>query len=129
MSRRILILEDDPPSLALARYLLEAVGHRILAARDGAEGVRLALAEPVDLIVCDLQIPTLNGYEVLARLRADRAWRRAPVVAVTASSMVGDRERVLAAGFDGYISKPIDPAEFATEIGRFWADAVGSVDG
>jgi CheY-like chemotaxis protein len=119
MSARILILEDDIASLALVQYLLEAAGFRTVAAGDGAQGARIALSDPVDLILCDLQVPYLNGYEVLGRLRSDPAWPPVPVIAVTASSMIGDRERVLAAGFDGYISKPIDPQTFVGELGRY----------
>jgi len=127
MSARILIIEDDFPSSALVRYMLEAAGHTIIAAGDGAQGVNIALTQPVDLVICDLQLPKMDGYAVLARLLSEREWRRVPVIAVTASSMTGAREGVLAAGFDGYISKPIEPDTFVAQVNEFLlADRPGS---
>ena len=126
MSGHILIIEDDPPSLALAQYLLHCAGHRTAAACDGPRGVEAALRDAPDLILCDLQLPHLNGFEVLARLRADRRWRRVPLIAVTASSMIGDREKVLKSGFDGYISKPIVPEAFVDQIESYLAAAISA---
>lgn len=119
MSARILIIDDDVPSLALAEYLLQAAGHATATAHDGVQGVQLALSRTFDLVISDLHLPGLTGYEIIARLRASSEWRRVPVVAVTASSMVGDRESVLAAGFDGSLSKPIEPEKFVAEVERF----------
>ena len=119
MSASILIIEDDVPSQTLARYLLEAAGHRTLAASDGVQGVALAMSEPVDLIMCDLHMPLMNGFEVLKKLKSTPAWNRVPLIAVTASSMMGDRESILAAGFDGYISKPITPELFVGQLEAF----------
>lgn len=118
MPARILVIEDNPDNLALAVYLLRAAGHDTLEASDGVEGVRAARDALPDLIVCDLQMPVLNGFEVLQHLRVDPATRAIPVVAVTAFSMPGDRARAEAAGFDGYLSKPIDPERFAQQIGE-----------
>jgi len=117
----ILIIEDDVPSLTLAKYLLEAAGHSTLAATDGLQGATLAMTARVDLVMCDLHIPVMNGFEVLARLRSTRNWPRVPMIAVTASSMAGAREKILAAGFDGYISKPITPETFVAQIEEFLA--------
>ena len=116
MPARILIVEDNAANLQLVEYLLKVSGHQTLAATDGAEGVRLALEQPPDLVICDLQMPVLNGYEVLQRLREDSALRTIPVIAVTAFSMPGDRERVIQAGFDGYLTKPIEPETFVLRI-------------
>jgi CheY-like chemotaxis protein len=116
MPARILVIEDNPDNLALAVYLLEAAGYNTIEARDGAQGVRAAREALPDLIVCDLQMPVLNGFEVLQHLRVDPATRSIPVVAVTAFSMPSDRARVEAAGFDGYLSKPIDPEHFAQQV-------------
>lgn len=116
MPLRVLVIEDNPDNLALAVYLLRAAGHQTIEARDGAQGVRAAREALPDLIVCDLQMPVLNGFEVLQHLRVDPATRSIPVVAVTAFSMTGDRAKVEAAGFDGYLSKPIDPEHFAQQI-------------
>jgi two-component system, cell cycle response regulator DivK len=119
MKACILIIEDDGPSLTLAKYLFEAAGHRILCATTGPEGVEMALHLAPDLILCDLHLPYLTGFEVRDQLTQSESWRKVPIVAVTASSMMGDREKVLAAGFAGYISKPIVPTTFVSEVEAF----------
>ncbi len=116
MSARILIIEDDPASLELVQYLLETAGYATLTATDGATGLALALSEHPDLVVCDLQMPVMTGYEVVRRLQGGTSWRRVPLVAVSAFSMPGDRETALAAGFDAYHSKPIVPETFVQDI-------------
>jgi CheY-like chemotaxis protein len=115
---RILIIEDDPASLELARYLLASAGYVAIVASDGGAGVELALSARPDLVICDLQMPVLDGYEVVRRLRSDPGWHRVPLVAVSAFSMPGDRETALAAGFDAYYSKPIVPEAFVGDIER-----------
>ena len=122
MSARILIIEDDPASMQLATYLLEAARHAISCATDGEHGTTLALRESPDLVICDLQIPLMNGYEVVRSLQGNSKWHRVPIVAVTALSMPGDRERAIAAGFDGYLTKPITPEIFAWQIESFLPD-------
>lgn len=112
----VLLIEDNPANLALLRYLLEHGGHRVSCAADGREGLAAALAEPPDLVLCDLQMPALDGYEVLAALRASPSTARLPVVAVTAFSMSDDRRRVESAGFDGYLTKPIEPEQFVAQV-------------
>lgn len=119
MPARILVIEDNAANLELVRYLLSYSGHTVLEARDGAQGVETALRERPDLIVCDLQMPLLDGYQVLARLRADAATAAIVVVAVTAFSMPNDRQKVITAGFDGYLSKPIEPERFVVQIEAF----------
>ena len=119
MSARILIAEDHTDSMTLMRYLLEAYGYVALCAEDGERASALARSERPDLIVCDLQMPGLNGYEVVELLKQDADLKTIPRVAVTAFSMLGDREAVLAAGFDGYFSKPIQAARFVTELEQF----------
>jgi CheY-like chemotaxis protein len=116
MPARVLIVEDHPANLDLARYLLEAHGYGTLSATDGAQGLRLARAERPDLILCDLQMPVMDGYELMRELRGDPLFRNTIVLAVTALSMPGDRDTALAAGFHGYISKPIDPEHFVRQI-------------
>lgn len=117
MSASVLVVEDHPPSLELACYLLTAAGYRTLAAADGQQGLALALAHVPDLILCDIQMPRMDGYALLAALRANSELCAIPVIAVTAYSMPGDRNRVLSAGFDGYLSKPIVPETFIAQIG------------
>ena len=118
---RILIIEDDPPSRELAAYLLDCAGFRTLLASDGAQGLQIAVEEGPDLVICDLQLPRLSGYEVARRLRRDSKWRRVSLIAVSAFSMPGDMEKALEAGFDAYIPKPITPQSFAREIATFLA--------
>ena len=119
MGARVLVIEDNPANLELMRYVLAAFGHAVDVAIDGEQGVAQAQRERPDLIVCDLQLPGIDGFEVVRRLKGDAAFSRVPVIAVTAFAMVGDRERVLAAGFDGYIPKPIEPQNFIDQIDGF----------
>ncbi len=119
MPARILVIEDNAANLDLMVYLLRAFGHPVLSARDGEEGLATAGREKPDLIVCDIQLPKMDGYEVVRRLKADPACRSIPVVAVTALAMVGDRDRVLDAGFEGYLAKPITPETFVQQIEGF----------
>ncbi|MBX3587469.1 MAG: response regulator [Ramlibacter sp.] len=124
MTARILVIEDNAANMELACYVLQKFGYSTVAAVDGESGVDKALAEPPDLIVCDLQLPGIDGFEVLRRLRDHDATRRLPVLAVTAYAMVGDRERVLAAGFNGYLPKPIDPQEFVQRVATMLGQGV-----
>jgi CheY-like chemotaxis protein len=121
MAARILIIEDNAANLELMRYLLAAFGHDPIVATDGERGVRLALSERPDVILCDVQMPGVDGYEVLRRLRSQPALAKVPLIAVTALAMVGDREKALGAGFDGYIAKPIDPTAFVAQVEEFMA--------
>jgi CheY-like chemotaxis protein len=116
---RVLVIDDNPENLELMRYLLQAFGHVTLCANNGVEGVATALHGQPDIIVCDIDMPKLDGYDVVRALENDPAFARIPFIAVTALAMVGDRETVLAAGFDGYIGKPIDPTTFVREVERF----------
>lgn len=116
MSAHILIIEDNPANMELAEYLLTARGYKPWKAYDGAQGLQMIGAQRPDLVVCDLQMPVMDGYELLEKLRRDPATHGLVVVAVTALSMPGDRARVLAAGFDGYLSKPIEPESFVARL-------------
>ncbi len=119
MRARILIIEDNPANSELMVYLLGASGYTTLAARDGEEGLKVACRELPDLIICDVQMPKMNGYEVAQQAKSNAALRDIQLVAVTASAMVGDREKALAAGFDGYLAKPIDPETFVQQVETF----------
>jgi CheY-like chemotaxis protein len=116
MSARILIIEDNEQNLYLATFLLEANGYEIVQARNGTEGIELAARVLPDLILLDIQLPGMDGYAVARELRRNPALRDVPIVAVTSYAMVGDRERVLAAGCNAYIEKPINPDTFRSEI-------------
>jgi CheY-like chemotaxis protein len=119
MMSRILVVEDNPENLELMRYLLHAFGHVTLSANNGEDGVTIAIRERPDIIVCDIDMPKLDGYGVARAVKNDLTLCRTPFIAVTALAMVGDREKVLAAGFDGYIGKPIDPTTFVRDIETF----------
>lgn len=124
MPARILIIEDDPSSLELVTYLLVRAGYEAIPAANGLDGSRRALSALADLVLCDLQLPLMNGYEVLKSLRNDPRTQDLRVIALTAFSMQGDRDKVLAAGFNGYMSKPIDPVTFVRDVESYMAPNV-----
>lgn len=115
----ILLIEDNPDNLDLMSYLLTAYGHSVSTAEDGESGIAAARAKRPDLVACDIHLPGVDGYDVAKALKADPALSSMPVIAVTALAMVGDRERILGAGFDGYITKPIDPQRVVAELDAF----------
>jgi CheY-like chemotaxis protein len=121
MKARVLVVEDQPENLHLMTYLLHAFGYDTVTARDGKEGVEQALRVQPDLVVMDLQMPVMDGYAAASALKSDSGLRDIPLVAVTAYAMVGDHERIIAAGFDGYITKPIDPETFVRRLEAFLA--------
>jgi CheY-like chemotaxis protein len=119
----VLVVEDNKASSDLMAYLLRAAGHRVLTCSDGADAIQIAAHERPRVIVMDLQLDRMNGLEAAAVLAADQNLKGIPRVAVTAYAMVGDRERVLRAGFQGYIAKPIEPTTFAAQITAFFVAA------
>jgi two-component system cell cycle response regulator DivK len=122
MSRRtLLLIEDNEQNRYLATFLLERHGYTVVSAVDGPSGVELAQRLAPDLILLDIQLPAMDGYAVARALRGIPELRTTPVIAVTSYAMVGDRERCLAAGCNGYIEKPINPDTFIPEIERFLA--------
>jgi len=123
MRLRVLLVEDNATNLALMEYLLRAFGHTTLAARDGEEGVAVAQRERPDIILMDPQMPKLDGFEAALQIRRLPELGDVPIVAVTASAMVGDRDKILARGFDGYIAKPLTPETFVTQVESFVRDA------
>jgi CheY-like chemotaxis protein len=119
VSASILVVEDNEDNLKLVDYLLRAHGFTPLLARTGTEGLRVALLQRPDLVLLDIRMPGMDGYEVAAAIKGEPALKQTRVVAVTASAMVGDRERIAAAGFDGYVQKPIDPETFMGTLTQF----------
>jgi CheY-like chemotaxis protein len=117
--RRILIIEDDPSSRELYDFLLQHFGHATLLAVNGEEGLALARSTRPDLILCDIRLPKLGGMEVMKELKADGSLRHIPIIALTVFSSAGHRERLLDAGFDGYIPKPTEPETFIRQIESF----------
>ncbi len=116
---RVLVVEDHEVNLELMRYLLVSFGHQVVTATDGEAAVRAVDRERFDLIVCDVHMPKMDGLQFLGAIRSRTDIALPPVVAVTASAMVGDREQLLKAGFDGYVSKPIDPTTFVGQLEAF----------
>ena len=118
----ILIVEDNEKNRKLERDILQFHGYRTVEADNAEEGIRLAQATPPALVLMDIQLPGMNGIEALRHLRADPRTRAIPVIAVTASVMTQDRQKIMAAGFDGYQAKPIEVTQFVaavrTAVGR-----------
>ena len=120
---QVLVVEDNERNMKLFCDVLQASGFRTLEATTGERAVELALEHRPDLVLMDIQLPGIDGVEALDRLRADDKFASAPVLALTAQAMEGDRERFLAAGFDGYLSKPVDIADFVATVKRYCGES------
>jgi two-component system, cell cycle response regulator DivK len=116
---QVLVVEDNEKNMKLFRDVLQAKGYAPLEATTGEDAVALASEHTPDLILMDVQLPGIDGVEALNRIRADDRTAEIPVLALTAQAMRGDRERFLEAGFDGYISKPVDVQEFVQTVERY----------
>ena len=116
---QVLVVEDNERNMRLFRDVLQSAGHRTLEATTGERAVELAGEHGPDLVLMDIQLPGIDGVEALSRLRSDERTRAVPVLALTAQAMDGDRERFLAAGFDGYLSKPVNIADLVDTVGRY----------
>ncbi len=123
MKGKILLIEDNEQNAYLVSYLLGARDWQVVAASDGRSGLDLADAENPDMILLDIQLPGMDGYEVARKLREKNHLDGTPIIAVTSYAMPGDRENCLAAGCTGYIEKPIDPATFAEQVERYARNA------
>ena len=119
MGRVILIVEDDPRNLKLIRDLLQIRGYTTLEATDGKQGVDMARAKMPDLILMDIQMPVMDGFEATSTLKADPITKSITIVALTAFAMQGDREKCIEAGFNDYITKPLDTRTFMTKIKEY----------
>ena len=113
---RILYIEDNEQNLYLITYILKTSNYEVIQARSGEEGILLAVEQFPSLILLDIQLPGMDGYEIARRLRSIPKLQTIPIVAVTSYAMVGDKEKALAAGCDGYIEKPIDPVTFLAQM-------------
>jgi len=116
--KTILVAEDRDASRELARTLLEHSGYAVLEAANGAEAVEIAQMHLPDLILCDLQMPLKNGFDVLRELRADQRFKSTPIVALTASAMMGDKDKALMEGFTTYLTKPLSLSAIRRELAR-----------
>jgi two-component system, cell cycle response regulator DivK len=119
MVKNILIIEDNEQNIYLMTFLLEKNGYKVTQARTGIEGIRLAREFHPDAILLDIQLPELDGYGVAKELRNHPSLNQVPIIAVTSYAMVGDKERILAAGATGYIEKPIDPNMFIQQLQEY----------
>jgi two-component system cell cycle response regulator DivK len=128
MNRTILLIEDNEQNRYLATFLLEKHGCRVLSAADGPQGIKLASTENPDLILLDIQLPLMDGYAVAQALRQVKALSSTPIVAVTSYAQMGDREKTLDAGCNGYLEKPINPETFVSELEPYFQSAAASPD-
>jgi len=119
VSHTVLLIEDNPQNRYLATFLLEHHGFRVVSAADGVTAIAMAALEPPDLVLLDIQLPLMDGYEVARQLRRLERIATVPIVAVTSYAMAGDREKAFEAGCNGYVEKPINPDTFVSEIERF----------
>ncbi len=121
MTATILYIEDNADNMLLVRRALEARGYRVVGAEDGLTGLSLVESEHPDVVLLDINLPDVDGYDVVRRLRANQTSRSLPVVAITAKALPGDAERALAAGCDLYMSKPIAVRELWATLERILA--------
>ena len=119
MTRRILVVEDTEDNRRIVRDLLTSVGYELIEAADGAEGVAAAEREKPDLILMDIQLPVVDGYEATRRIRAIPALAQVPIIAVTSYALSGDEAKARAAGCDGYVAKPFSPRQLLANIREF----------
>jgi two-component system, cell cycle response regulator DivK len=120
--KRILLVEDHEDNRNIYRTILEHFGYEVVVAMDGQSGIRLAREEQPDLILMDLSIPVVDGWEATRVLKGDENTRGIPVIALSAHALDEDRERALQAGCDGYLAKPVEPRKVLEEVARFLRD-------
>jgi two-component system, cell cycle response regulator DivK len=119
MTKRILVVEDHEDNRQILRDLLANAGYDMIEAEDGEQGLMAAVRHLPDLILMDIQLPILDGYEVTRRLKADSALKAIPIIVVTSYALSGDEEKAYAAGCDAYVSKPYDPIALLKTIRQY----------
>jgi two-component system cell cycle response regulator DivK len=119
MSKRILVVEDQDDNRRILRDLLTASGYELIEAVDGEQGLAAAQKERPDLILMDIQLPGIDGYEVTRRIKADEALRSIPIIAVTSYALSGDDQKAFAAGCDAYVTKPFSPRDLLAKIREY----------
>ncbi len=119
MKKLILLIEDNEQNRYMETYLLEKEGYEVISAGDGHAGIQKAKERIPELILLDIQLPGMDGYEVARYIKNSPAMSKTPIVAITSYAMAGDRERALSSGCDGYMEKPINPDTFVQEIRKF----------
>jgi two-component system cell cycle response regulator DivK len=121
MSKRILVIEDTEDNRRIVRDLLESVGYELIEAADGAAGIAMAVEHRPDLILMDIQLPIMDGYEASRRIKSDPTLRHIPIIAVTSYALSGDEAKTRAAGCDGYVAKPFSPRQLLDKVREFLA--------
>ena len=124
MSKRILIVEDQEDNRTILRDVLSTVGYELIEALNGKDGVRLAQSERPDLILMDIQLPEMDGYEATQQIKSIAELKTIPIIAVTSYALSGDEAKARAAGCDGYIAKPYSPRELLAKIRKYLSDEV-----
>ena len=119
MKAKILVVDDNEQNLYLATFLLTTNGFEIVTAKDGKEALRQVVAERPDLILMDIELPEMDGYDVTRRVKVLSEFKDIPIIAVSSFAMVGDAEKAIVSGCSGYIEKPINPETFVAEVERF----------
>ncbi len=122
MAKKVLVCEDNAMNRVLVRDILASIGCEILEAVNGSQGIEMARDTGPDLIIMDIQMPVMDGYEAIGRLRAEPTTSSIPIIALTSFAMVGDREKVLECGADAYLSKPIDTRVFKALAGKYLSE-------
>jgi two-component system cell cycle response regulator DivK len=120
MTKRILMVEDTEDNRQIIRDLVESVGYELLEAQDGASGVAMAIEHKPDLILMDIQLPVLDGYEATRRIKSNPAIKHIPIIAVTSYALSGDEAKTRDAGCDGYVAKPFSPRQLLAKINDFF---------
>ena len=122
MSKRILIVEDQEDNRTILRDVLSTVGYELIEALNGEDGVKLAQSERPDLILMDIQLPQMNGYEATQQIKSIAELKTIPIIAVTSYALSGDEAKARAAGCDGYIAKPFSPRELLAKVRKYLSD-------
>lgn len=117
--KKVLVVEDEEKNRYLISFILERNGLEVVTANDGLEGVEAARKQRVDLVIMDIKMPRMDGYEATRRIRKLEGYQSVPIIALTSYAMAEDKKKALEAGCDGYISKPIDPETFMDELRKY----------
>ncbi|MEX2281374.1 MAG: response regulator [Gemmatimonadota bacterium] len=127
--KTVLLVEDNEDNLVVYRTILEHVGFRVIEARDGEEGVRQARKFKPNLILMDISIPKIDGWEATQQLKSDQDTKGIPIIALTAHALEEDRQKAIQAGCDGYLAKPVEPRRVVQEVERFVGPAKAAASG
>ncbi len=126
--KKVLLVEDNEDNLVVYRTILEHVGYQVVEARDGEEGVSRAHSEQPDIILMDISIPKMDGWEATVRLKGHDDTSRIPIIALTAHALEEDRAKAMRAGCDGYLAKPVEPRRVVQEVEKFIGPPVETGD-